>query len=100
MALSTPTISFDQENIEIGEMLELTCYAQGGPGNTLQWFKDGMRLRSSQDELSIETNVSQHASISSTLTIDSLSVNDQGNYTCVVRNAAGKESHSEMLLCK
>ena len=100
MAPSTPIITFAQQMAEVGQTLELFCTAQGGPSNVLQWFKDDEPLTSSQGGLTIETNTSRHTGISSTLTIASLTADDQGDYTCEVSNAAGTASYTAVLVGK
>ena len=100
VAPSTPIISFDQQMAEVNQTFVLTCTAQGGPSNMLQWYKDGVLLTDAQDGLSIDTNGMYPTSISSNLTIASLAADDQGNYTCAVSNAVGNESYTALLVGK
>ena len=58
------------------------CSAQGGPGNTYQWQRNGTDL----DNETMET-----------LTVSQISATDGGEYTCVVSNAAGNDSASTLL---
>ena len=66
----------------------------------LQWFEDGIPLAAWQDGVTIETNDAYPTNISSILTIASLAAEDQGNYTCIVSNAAGNESYTALLIGK
>ena len=63
------TISPVNESFAVGENAVLTCTAMGGPRNMFQWYRGGARL---------ENN--------SVLTINNVSLEDGGEYTCGVRN--------------
>ena len=65
-----------------------TCSAQGGPGNTFQWFFNGSLATNGQTSFSpAESNY----------TISNVSASDGGQYTCVVSNAAGNSSETTTL---
>jgi Immunoglobulin domain len=62
-----------QENMmEIGQTLELSCEVQGNPKPTIQWSKSG--IETTQQEL---------------LRIENLTSNDAGSYTCTAQNTQG-----------
>ena len=65
-----------------GDNVTLNCSAQGGPGNTYQWQRNGMDLDSETAQ---------------TLAISQINATDGGEYTCVVSNAAGNDSASTLL---
>ena len=67
---------------ERGNNVTFNCTAEGGPGNTYQWQRNGTNL----DNETMQT-----------LTITQISVNDGDQYTCVVSNAAGNDSASTSL---
>ena len=74
------------EIYEEGDTVTFTCIAQGGPGNSLQWQKDGEDFGGA-----IDGN-------ENTLTLTDITVfNDSGVYTCVASNAAGTGSASVSL---
>ena len=100
VAPSTPIINFEPQVAEIDQTLVLTCTAEGGPNNTLQWYKDGTLLMGARSGLSIDTDDAYPTSIRSNLTIASLATDDLGNYTCTVSNAAGTASYTALLAGK
>ena len=67
---------------DVGETLTFACSAQGGPNNTYQWQNDGRDLMDETD---------------TTLIISNITAMNGGNYTCVVRNAAGNDSATAVL---
>ena len=82
--IPTPTVSpegsvevtSDRELYEVGDSAMLTCSHLGGPGNTVQWLRDG-------DSLGEETD--------DTYTIPEITPPDIGVvYTCNISNLAGE----------
>ena len=67
---------------ERGNNATFNCTAQGGPGNTYQWQRNGTNL---DDETT------------QTLAITRISVNDGDEYTCIVSNVAGNDTASTSL---
>ena len=65
-----------------GSDATFNCTAEGGPGNTYQWQRNGANL----DNETMQT-----------LAITQISVNDGDQYTCIVSNAAGNDSASTSL---
>lgn len=63
-----------------GQSPNLTCIADGGPGNTYQWALNGSVL---------ENEVSESLLLSSITAL-----NNGGTYTCSVSNGAGNSSNS------
>ena len=61
-----------------GDNVTLTCSSLGGPGNTLQWFRDDENI----------TSVIE-ASDNNLILTDITVAGDGGMYTCVASNAAG-----------
>ena len=72
---------------EEGDNVTFFCTSLGGPGNSIQWLKDGESLGQGINESS------------SMLELTDISVTEDGAiYTCVVSNAAGNGSASVSLL--
>jgi len=76
-------ISPDNVNsVSIGEYVNLTCSALGGPNNVYQWFMNEEELENSTDTL---------------LQLGSVNATSGGTYTCLVSNVAGNDSISTPL---
>lgn len=76
-----------------GQRATVTCSIyEGDPPLTFVWLKDANVI--SKGSQNVET--SEGAGYS-TLTISPLSLQNSGNYTCVVSNAAGSDSTSSSL---
>ena len=72
---------------EEGDDVQFNCTSLGGPGNTIQWLRDGENVTDV-----IESN-------SNTLSLMNITVaGDGGVYTCVASNAAGSGNASVSLL--
>ncbi|PVD29566.1 hypothetical protein C0Q70_08820 [Pomacea canaliculata] len=65
----------------LGESIKLDCQAKGKPSPKVTWFKDGQKLEKGNGRLTIKKH---------RLTINSLAVEDKGNYTCSVSNSKGQ----------
>ena len=70
------------------EVHTFICQAQGGPDNMFEWTFNGFILNN--------TNITA-TSFWSTLTINSISALNGGEYTCTVSNLAGNASNSSTL---
>ncbi|XP_054885612.1 inactive tyrosine-protein kinase 7 [Poeciliopsis prolifica] len=75
--------------IENSTPVTLRCHIDGHPRPTCQWFKDGVKLM----ESSHQTNNKDR-----TLTIQSASLDDSGDYYCCAKNAAGSVCSSNYTL--
>ena len=67
----------------VGEDTTFTCESLGGPGNTVQWFRNGNLLHNMTDDI-----------LNLSITTPST---DGGSYTCLVKNAAGNGSATSNL---
>ena len=67
---------------ERGQDVTFNCTAQGGPGNTYQWQRNGTNLVNETTQ---------------TLAFNEISANDGDEYTCIVSNVAGSDSASTSL---
>ncbi|CRK96838.1 CLUMA_CG009918, isoform A [Clunio marinus] len=68
-----------------GEKVQFTCEAKAMPGNvTVRWFREGSPVR---EVASLETRVLIRKD--GTLTINPVSADDSGTYTCEVSNGIG-----------
>ena len=70
------TISPSNTTVSTGDNSTLTCSALGGPNNMFAWLHEGMEIN--------ETTT--------TLTITGITVDEGGDYMCIVTNAAGSGS--------
>ena len=61
----------------------LTCFAEGGPGNTIQWSFNG--------------NTLENETLQSLQLVNVTAMSNGGTYTCVVSNSAGNGSFSTNL---
>ncbi|KAL3284947.1 hypothetical protein HHI36_019078 [Cryptolaemus montrouzieri] len=85
---------YTEETLHVGDRASLTCsVTKGDLPLTITWHKDG-RMVQPAHSMSI-TQVDQFTSI---LVIESLTPEHNGNYSCVVRNAAAEVSHTQQLL--
>ena len=73
------SLESDKEIYDIGDAAVLTCTHQGGPGNIIQWLRNGSLLQEAENTVVIETLV-----IGEVL-------------TCIVTNPAG-ESRDDIIL--
>ena len=70
----TVVINPENESLTIGEDVNLTCSAMGGPRNLFQWYRSGTELHGENDTV---------------LTITNITLDDGDEYLCQVRNFAG-----------
>lgn len=70
----------------VGDNVTFTCESQGGPGNTIQWSRNGSKLTNMMNELLKVSTINP--------------VTDGGNYTCLVGNTAGNASATVYLYMK
>ena len=67
------------ESFSVGEDVNLTCSAMGGPGNTFQWSENSTDLEGEN---------------STVLALTNITLDDGGEYTCSVTNSAGTSEAS------
>lgn len=85
---------YAEDTLHVGDRVSLTCsVTKGDLPLTIVWHKDGRTIEPSQ--MVSVTQVDQFTSI---LSIDSLSPEHNGNYSCVVRNLAAEVSHTQQLV--
>ena len=81
--------------LRLGERLTLTCaVSKGDPPLTIGWMVNGHVVTSAGGEI----KTMQINAFTSILAIDSLQMSHSGNYTCLVRNAAGQVSQSQLVV--
>ncbi|XP_076334985.1 cell adhesion molecule Dscam2-like isoform X2 [Tachypleus tridentatus] len=82
------------EGVELGGSVQILCNLKKGDLPVkFSWTKDGKPI---SDKEGIETGIFNDRS--SFLVIQSVSYLNMGNYTCVVRNDKGSDSHTAQLL--
>ena len=85
-----PLIAYTSPNVETleGRDVTLMCVVLlGNPPPTITWYKMGERL----------TNHDDVANGNGHLSIDDVSVDDEGEYTCVASNAGGNATQTIQL---
>ncbi|KAG0434148.1 hypothetical protein HPB47_019322 [Ixodes persulcatus] len=83
-------------HVALGKRAQVNCAVYEGQGPlTFFWRKDGALLASGQ-----ETSIRQTTDLTSLLTLDSVSVQSIGNYTCVVNGPGGSDSYTAILSVK
>lgn len=86
--------TFGSDPFQFGQFVSIQCsVAEGDLPLTISWTFNGAPLTSSDD-----ISVSKTGKRISTLTIEALSHELAGNYTCIGRNDAGIDSFSSQLL--
>ncbi|KAH6928160.1 hypothetical protein HPB50_012349 [Hyalomma asiaticum] len=75
-----------------GEKLSILCFVSGGtPPFSFSWLKDGKEVQSTET-----MKVKTESDFSLTI-IDSIDERSAGNYTCIVKNIFGFDTHSAYL---
>ena len=72
--------------------MELNCYADGVPDPVVIWMKDGVSITESfakRNRISIYTSLTGV----SMLRLDSVTLKDNAEYTCIATNAAGTDQY-------
>ncbi|XP_038063967.1 hemicentin-1-like isoform X2 [Patiria miniata] len=82
-SISDPPLSPNLD-VTIGSTITIDCQSEGLPPPTIHWLRDGTQLRSSGSNYVIDA--------SGSLTLQRISVNDQGQYVCVASNIAGNST--------
>ncbi|RWS03769.1 Down syndrome cell adhesion molecule-like protein Dscam2 isoform X39, partial [Dinothrombium tinctorium] len=84
-------------NLREGMRSMLTCSVlEGDPPFRLSWFKDDKPIEVNNNNAKITSS----DEFSSTLVINKVSFEDNGNYTCVVTNSAASANYSVNMLVK
>ncbi len=69
-----------------GDRVNIICKVDGLPIPNVVWFKDNIKIQSQGDHLIFSTTDDKSTSI---IYIRSMSISDNGIYTCKASNAAG-----------
>jgi len=80
-------------NARVGATLTLSCTSEGSPPDTFTWMKDGVLLMQSTAVVTV-THTDEIAVFRSDYTINKITTNDNGTYTCTVTNPFGSDTHS------
>ena len=77
--------------VAVGSTVMLSCISRGSPPDTFTWRKDdGPIVQSTSITTIIHTNTS--AVFCANYSIDNITTNDSGTYTCTVTNPVGSDS--------
>lgn len=88
--------NFGEVPINAGDAVLVHCLAtKGDLPLEISWTFSSETIDSSLHRDITTTQLSQRVSV---LSITSVSANHQGNYTCIVQNAAGRAEHAATLI--
>lgn len=91
--LKLKPFTFGEEPLKEGDTVGVQCVILSGDlPASLSWMLDGQPLVTTDNVV-----VSKTGSKISSLTIDSVSAKDAGNYTCVGENAVGNSTYTSTL---
>ncbi len=83
------------KNQTIGSNFQMLCTVEEGTLPVFfEWFKNSKLLKTN---VNYKIEISR---VSSTLTIENVKENDQGNYSCIVKNPFGTDSQNVLLNIK
>lgn len=84
---------FGEETVNAQEMVLVTCtVSKGDLPLKIDWYFNGNKVKSGDKGVSL-----LNTKRTSQLSIESVSHQNQGNYTCVVNNEAGSMNHTSQL---
>ena len=76
-----------------GDSLTLSCISRGSPPDTFTWRKDSGPIVQSTSITTVE-HTSVTAVFSANYSIDMVTLDDSGTYTCTVTNPIGSDSET------
>ena len=86
----------NQVQVENSSFVFVCSVQQGSHPLFFEWFKNGDQIKASPNN----NHKIENFKILSTLTIEKIIQSDSGNYTCLVKNAAGSDSRNVFLTVK
>ena len=93
----TPRLCDDEqhvsENVDLSTSFTLSCSGSGAPFLDVTWTKD--RNPTDIEPTTVHTTTEPDHKVQSTITIDSITVNHLGNWTCTIMNKNFEESVSK-----
>ena len=93
---ATPMIdlpSLSTITVAVGSFLTLSCTSRGSPPDTFTWRKDSGPLLQSTSIATVE-HTSTTAVFRANYSIDSVTLENSGSYTCTVTNPIGSDSET------
>ena len=88
--INTPSSS--TVTVTVGSSLTLSCTSQGSPPDTFIWRKDNDPTVLQSTSIATVDYTSTTAVFRANYSIDSVTTNDNGTYTCTVTNPIGSDS--------
>ena len=77
-----------QEGVMAGNNTSFTCVATGRPAPSINWYRNGVRLESSE-KTAISTMTTDESRVTSGLEIRNVTLGDSGTYVCISSSPGG-----------
>ena len=96
--INTPSSS--TVTVTVGSSLTLSCTSQGSPPDTFIWRKDNDPTVLQSTSIATVDYTSTTAVFRANYSIDSVTTNDNGTYTCTVTNPIGSDNTTITVVSK
>ncbi|CAM1303017.1 Uncharacterised protein r2_g1303 [Pycnogonum litorale] len=88
--------TFEERTLQPGPSLELECSGIGQPVPVIEWIRNGNRIFRG-DNVKIKETAIKDGSVRSQLNVNSIRVEDGGEYICKISNKLGVDIHSRRI---
>ena len=92
MLMINATLSSSPVTVTVGSSLTLNCTSQGSPPDTFTWQKDDNSTLLQSTSITAVNHTSTSAVFRADYTIDIVTLDNNGTYTCTVANPIGSDS--------